>query len=324
VFLTLRSPPWAQPRSCPLLAPPALAAAEPNVPVEVSHALALQGGWSSITNNLTQFAANVTLAIVILAVTLWAAGRLADVTRAAVTRMQRAHPDPTIQALAASLTRYAVVIVGLIAVLQQLGVQATSVIAVLGAASLAVGLAIQGTLSNVAAGVMILILRPYRVGDDVIINGQKGVVRALDLFATKLVAPEGQQVFVPNGKAFGEMIQNYTALGRRRIELAFGVDYADDLARGRRIAVETAKAHPKVLADPAPWAHVTALADSAVTITLRCWVRPSDYNDTFPDLIEQVKAAFEAAGLTFPYPHQVAVDAAAKDVEPAPTRQVRS
>ena len=168
---------------------------------------------------------------------------LADVTRAAVTRMQRTNPDPTIQALAASLTRYAVVIVGLIAMLQQLGVQATSVIAVLGAASLAVGLAIQGTLSNVAAGVIILILRSYRVGDEVIINGQKGVVRSLDLFATKLVGPEGQQIFMPNGKAFGEMIQNYTALGRRRIELAFGVDYADDLARGRLIAVETARAH---------------------------------------------------------------------------------
>jgi small conductance mechanosensitive channel len=296
-----------------------------NVPVEVSHALALQGGWPSIANNLTRFAANLALAIVILAVTIWASGRLANVTRAAVRRMQRAHPDPTIQDLAASLTRYAVFIIGMIAVLQQLGVQATSVIAVLGAASLAVGLAIQGTLSNVAAGVMILILRPYRDGDDVIIDGQKGVVSSLDLFATKLVAPDGQQVFVPNGKAFGEVIQNYTALGRRRIELAFGVDYADDLARGRMIAIETARAHPKVLADPAPWAHVTALADSAVTITLRCWVRPSDYGDTYSELIEQVKAAFEAAGLTFPYPHQVAVGASAKtEDEPVPGRRARS
>jgi small conductance mechanosensitive channel len=155
---------------------------------------------------------------------------------------------------------------------------------------------------------MILILRPYRVGDDVEINGQRGIVRGLDLFTTKLIGPDGQQVFIPNGKSFGEAIINRSALGRRRIEVGFGVDYADDVETGRKLALEAAAANPRVMTDPAPWAHLTALNDISVTITLRCWVRPTDYADVLSEVMEAVKARFEAAGLSFPYPHQVAIE----------------
>jgi small conductance mechanosensitive channel len=281
--------------------------ADPNVPQEISRALAVQGGWQAITANLTTFAVNLALAGLILAATIWASGKAAMVARASVARLQRNKPDPTVQGLAASLARWAIVVIGLIAVLQQLGVQATSVIAVLGAASLAVGLALQGTLSNVAAGVMILILRPYRVGDDVEINGHKGIVRGLDLFSTKLVGPDGQQVFIPNGRSFGEAIVNRTALGYRRIEVGFGVGYSDDLEKGREAVLAAAAANPKILTDPPPWAHLTAMNDSSVTITLRAWVRPTDYNNTLSEVMEAAKRALETAGLSFPYPHQVAI-----------------
>src|SRR4051812_17973989 len=162
-------------------------------------------------------AVNLTLAALILAGALWAAGALSRLTARGIAR---AHPhhrtDTTLQSFLASLVRYLVIVIGLIAVLDQLGVKATSVIAVLGAASLAIGLALQGALANVAAGVMILVLRPYRVGDSVRIDGQEGKVRGLDLFSTRIADPDNLNVFVPNAKAFGEIIVNQTSPTVRR------------------------------------------------------------------------------------------------------------
>jgi small conductance mechanosensitive channel len=206
-------------------------------------------------------------------------------------------------------------------VLQQLGVQATSVLAVLGAASLAIGLALQGTLGNVAAGVMILLLRPYRVGDRVELNGKTGKVTHLDLFNTKVLDYDGMTVYLPNGKVFGETIVNLTQSGRRRIELTFGIDYEDDLDDALRLLLEAAATDSRVSADPKPWAKVTGLGDSAVNVTLRCWTDPNDWNNAKFDLIKQVKETFEAAGLTFPYPHQVAIDRPRRYLEPAQSDQ---
>jgi small conductance mechanosensitive channel len=192
-------------------------------------------------------------------------------------------------------------------VLQQLGVQATSVIAVLGAASLAVGLALQGTLSNVAAGVMLLVQRPYRVGDRVELNGRQGVVQGMDLFNTKLLDYDGLTLFLPNGKVFGDMIVNISRAGRRRIDLTFGVDYEDDLDLALATLLELANADRRVLSEPKPWSRVTALLDSSVAVTLRCWAHPDDWMDTKFDLVKAVKEMFGAKGLSFPYPHQVAI-----------------
>src|SRR6185312_9563691 len=164
-------------------------------------------------------AVNLALAGLILAGTLWAASWLSTLAGRAIQRAHRhSPPDATLQSFVTSLVRYVVVIIGLIAVLQQLGVKATSVIALLGAGSLAIGLAMQGSLSNVAAGVMLLVLRPYRVGDVVEINGKVGTVRRLDLFMTELSDPDDLNVFMPNGKVFGEMIVNYSTPSRRRME----------------------------------------------------------------------------------------------------------
>lgn len=270
---------------------------------------------------LGAFGVRVLVALAILAATLWLAGRLARLTEKGLGRLPHQHHpgDRTLSTFASTLVRYLVIAVGLIAVLQQLGVQATSVLAVLGAASLAIGLALQGTLGNVAAGVMILLLRPYRAGDRVELNGRQGKVLGLDLFNTKLLDYDGLTVYLPNGKVFGDMIVNLSQAGRRRIELTFGVDYEDDLDVALETLKEIAAADRRVLSDPAPWAKVTATGDSAVNVTLRCWATPDDWMDTRFDLMKQVKEIFEARGLSFPYPHQVQVERA--DVRPKSARQ---
>jgi len=258
---------------------------------------------------LGAFSVRVLVAALILALTLWAARRLARIAAKAVDRFPHHHPaDKTLGDFVSALVKYVVIAIGLIAVLQQIGVQATSVLAVLGAASLAIGLALQGTLGNVAAGVMILLLRPYRVGDKVELNGRQGKVVDLDLFNTKVVDFDGLTLYMPNGKVFGEMIVNMSQSGRRRIDLTFGVDYEDDLDLALGLLIEVAESDPRILPTPAPWAKVTGLADSAVNVTLRCWATPDDWADTKFDLTKVVKETFEARGLSFPYPHQVAID----------------
>lgn len=252
-----------------------------------------------------ELAVNLALAALILVVTIWLSGRLSKVARASIDRMTRRHQgDKTLETFVGSLVRYLVIAIGLIAVLQQLGVKATSVIAVLGAASLAIGLALQGALSNVAAGVMLLILRPYRVGDQVLINGQLGVVRSIDLFATKLVLLDGLDVFVPNGKVFGELLINYSTPPRRRIEWDIGIDYDDNIDHAIAVLRRIAEAEPRVLKDPGPWIKVGELAESSVNIRFRCWTTPDDWLATRHDLLKEIKQTFDAEGLTFPFPQQ--------------------
>ncbi len=259
---------------------------------------------------LAAFSMRLVVALLILTVTLWLAKKLGGVAERAIRRLPHHHQpaDQTLASFVSTLVRYVVVAIGLVAVLQQLGVQATSVLAVLGAASLAIGLALQGTLSNVAAGVMILLLRPYRAGDRVELNGRQGRVVGMDLFNTKLLDYDGLTLLLPNGKVFGDMIVNISQSGRRRIDLTFGIDYEDDAGVALDTLVELAKAEPRVLKDPEPWAKVTALADSSVSVSLRCWTNPDDWMDAKFDLVRRVKETFEARGLTFPYPHQVQVD----------------
>ena len=285
---------------------------KPAAPPLVEQARRLVGGDTELARHAADaaggLAVNLVLAGLILAVTLWTANALARLTAKGIARAHRAHPyDTTLQTFAASLVRYAVIVVGLIGVLGQLGVKTTSMIAVLGAASLAIGLALQGALANVAAGVMLLILRPYRVGDDVVINGKQGTVKGLDLFSTRLSDPDNLSVFVPNAKAFGEIIVNNTATPSRRVQLDFTVDFADDAQAAADLLLAAAAADKRVMAKPAAWAKPTDVSDRGVVVTLRAWTSPRDYNDTRSDLIAAVLKRFETAGIRTPYPHQVAV-----------------
>lgn len=259
---------------------------------------------------VTHAAVNLVIGIGILLVTLWLAGWASGLAREGMGRVHRrgGPPDEVLTGFISSLVRYAVIAIGVVAVLQQIGVQTTSVLAVLGAASLAIGLALQGGLSNVAAGVMLLILRPYRVGDRVEVAGTIGKVHGLDLFVTRLHDLDNSVVFIPNSKALGDVIVNYSMPDSRRIVMDFGIDYEDDVDLATALLLEIAEADPRVVANPPPWAKLTSLNDSTVTVTLRAWTSPSGFSDTRFSLIKTVKDRFEAEGLSFAYPHQVSVE----------------
>jgi len=267
------------------------------------------GVWRGFFEVAGHLAVNLAAAGLILVATLWISGAAGRLARRTLSRLPAgAGVDATLPTFIGSLVRWAIVVLGLVEMFQQLGVRTTSILAVLGAASLAIGLALQGALGNVAAGVMILIMRPYRVGDWVEINGKSGVVKRLDLFMTELSDADNLDIFMPNSKVVGEMIVNYSSAPNRRMELQFRVDYADDLDVALGLLLASAKADPRILDTPAPWAKVTALGDSAVTLTLRAWASLPDYWEARFDMIKRVAQALRAAGMTVPYPHQVQVE----------------
>jgi small conductance mechanosensitive channel len=300
--------------SLPFLKPPPAPppAAAPTVPLGDQIERIVTGGpaaWTPLLNGLLHGLINLAVGFGILVVTIWVAGWASRLSREALSRLHgRSRPDAVLQGFVASLVRYTIVIIGGIAVLQQIGVQTTSVLAVLGAASLAIGLALQGGLSNVAAGVMILLLRPYRIGDRVKIADIVGRVHGLDLFVTRVHDLQNSVVLIPNAKAMGDVVVNYSMLPVRRIDMDFGIDYFDDEDLALTLLVETAKADERIVDDPPPWAKITDLKESTVTVTLRAWTSPAGYRDTQFDLIKAVKRRFQEAGLSFAYPHQVAVE----------------
>ena len=263
---------------------------------------------AKLTDMVGDLAVNLAIALLILAATFIASKWATRIARRMLLRVHAFREDQTVLSFVCQVVRVVVWIIGLIAVLQRLGVQTTSIIAVLGAASLAVGLALQGTLSNVAAGVMLLVLRPYRVGDVIDVGGgNAGTVQRLDLFVTQLSNANNHKIVVPNAKVLGDVVVNLTGQHTRRIEIHFGVGYGDDLNTARAILVGVAETHEKVLADPSPWTGVTGLLDSAVQITLQAWVKSDDWWQTQADLMQGGKEALDAAGIEIPFPHQVAV-----------------
>ena len=254
-----------------------------------------------------QFAVSALIALIILIVTVVASKWAASVTRRALGRVKGFRHDPTVLSFAVQVVRVVVLLIGFIAVLQRLGVQTTSIIAVLGAASLAVGLALQGTLSNVAAGVMLLILRPYRVGDLVSIGGDIGKVQRLDMFTTRMIDANNVKIVVPNKKVFDDTILNLSGQKTRRMELKIGVGYGANLNQARDVLTAAAASIDHVLKDPGPWVGVTDLLDSSVQMTLQAWTLSGDYWQARADVFQAAKEALDAAGIEIPFPHQVAV-----------------
>jgi small conductance mechanosensitive channel len=238
-------------------------------------------------------------AILLLTVGWWLAGR-AD---RGVRRLLERRADPTLRSVIASVVHYAILILVFVAVLGQLGIQTTSILAALGAAGLAIGLAMQGTLSNIAAGMMLLWLRPFRVGDYIDTGTVAGTVRDVGLFACELNTWDGIYMFVPNQQLWNTRIVNHSRLPTRLVDLKFGVSYDDDLAKGREVLAELAK-DPRVRAEPAPAIFVDSLGDSSVVLALRVWTANSDYWSVRRDLTERGKAVLEAAGLSIPFPQR--------------------
>ena len=218
--------------------------------------------WQEFIRWIGHFAVNLSVAFLILVVTIWASRWIGRLVRRGLGRLPGAQAsDATLETFVSSLVRWSIIALGLVAVLQQLGVQTTSILAVLGAASLAIGLAVQGALGNVAAGVLILMMKPYRVGDWVEINGKIGMVKQLGLFVTQLSDGDNLDIHMPNSKVLGEMIINYSTPTNRRMELNFRVDYTDNLDKALDVLLACAKADPRILNDPEPWAKVTALGE---------------------------------------------------------------
>jgi small conductance mechanosensitive channel len=205
--------------------------------------------------------------------------------------------DLTLKPLIASLIRYIILALTVVLVLEQFGVQTTSLIAVLGAAGLAIGLALQGTLSNVAAGVMLLVLRPFRVGQFVQAGGVSGTVREIGLFTTLLLTRDLIYVSVPNAAVFSGVITNYTREPLRRINFTLPVDFMNDLDEVERVIMDALKANAHVLKAPEPWAGVDALQEYAVQMFVRCYIKSDDYWKALPSIQKDVKAALDRAGI---------------------------
>jgi small conductance mechanosensitive channel len=237
--------------------------------------------WEAYGHDLSAFAVNLVVAALILAATFWAAGWGSKLAKRAIGRVhgRSGEADVTLQSFMGSLTRYAIIIVGLVAVLQQLGVKTTSVLAVLSGLLLGVGLALQGALSNVAAGVMLLLFRPYRVGDLVEVAGRMGTVKALDLMVTEMTTLDNLKVTAPNGKIFGEFIVNYSKPSRRRVDVTFHIPPKQDLAAVLEAMKATLAADKRVLKEPAPSFEATALNEFYAEGVIRVWAKSADYRD---------------------------------------------
>ncbi|MBT5899313.1 MAG: mechanosensitive ion channel [Rhodospirillaceae bacterium] len=241
-------------------------------------------------------------AIVILAVGWWIAGKLERTADAALARVP--HMDATLRPFVCALLRYAVIAVTLVAVLSQFGVETTSIIAVLGAAGLAIGLALQGTLQNIAAGVMLLLLRPFKVGDYIDAGSIDGTVEKIGLFITNLKTVGGLHVSAPNSQLWNTAITNYSRNTTRRIDITVGIGYDDDMdqALARLLALMADDA--RTLDDPGPQTKVVALGASSVDLSMRCWCNSGDYWELFCDLNKATKETLDQAGISIPYPQQ--------------------
>lgn len=210
--------------------------------------------------------------------------------------------DETLAAFLSNMIRYAILVLVMVTVLAQFGVQTTSILAALGAAGLAIGLALQGTLANVASGIMLLILRPFKIGEYIVAGSIDGTVEEIGLFTTVLRRPDGLFVMAPNGQIWNQSILNYSRHPTRRFDLIVGISYDDDIGKAKEELLKIAASTDTVLQDPKPTVFVQALGDSAVEIGLRVWINTSQYLATTWDLTETVKLRFDTAGLSFPYP----------------------
>lgn len=218
--------------------------------------------------------------------------------------MERGKSDPIIIGFVGSIVYVGALVFVVLAALGQLGIQTTSFIAVLGAAGLAIGLALQGSLSNFAAGFLLIMFRPFKVGDFIEGAGTSGSVETIQIFTTTLRTPDNKTVIVPNSKLLDDNIINYSTQETRRVDLTVGVSYDADLAVVKRILGEIAAADSRVMNDPAPQIAVAELADSSVNLVMRLWTRTADYWAVNFDTVEQVKLKLDEAGVGIPYPQR--------------------
>ncbi|MEI6866243.1 mechanosensitive ion channel domain-containing protein [Flavicella sp.] len=248
-----------------------------------------------------KYGVQILIGLLILIIGLWIIKKLAKVINAV---MAKAKLDASLVQFLSNLITWTLKIVLFISVLNQFGIATTSFMAIIGAAGLAVGLALQGSFSNFAGGILILLFKPFKVGDFIDAQGEKGDVKEIQIFVTKLITLEGRVAIIPNGILSNGTIKNYTDEGKLRVDIAIGISYDSDIKQARNILMEVLENHPLTLKDPAPRILVTDLGDSSVNLGLRPWSKPKDYWTVYFDCIESCKEALDKANITIPFPQR--------------------
>lgn len=249
-----------------------------------------------------EYTISVVGAIILLIIGFIVAGQVRKLVYAAI--MKAKHGDQTLAGFVSKAARYAVLALVIVMVLSQFGVQTASIIAALGAAGLAIGLALQGTLQNVASGLVLLFLRPFKVGDYIESSNVSGVIQEIGLFATELKTLDGLYVLAPNSDVWGTPITNFSREKTRRFDLSIGIGYDDDIDKAMKVMQQIIAKDDRVLENPEPYLFVDSLGDSAVGVTCRVWINTTDWWATTRDLTKNAKQAFDKAGISIPYPQR--------------------
>jgi len=261
----------------------------------------MEGIAAKVQEFSTVFGLKILTAILIVVVGRWVA-RI--IRRATEKLMTRSKVDVTLVTFVGNLIYVALLTFIILAALAQLGIQTTSFIAVIGAAGLAVGLALQGSLANFAAGVLMLIFRPFQAGDFIEGAGVAGVVEEIQIFTTQLRTVDNKTIIIPNAKITGDNITNYTKKEKRRVDLVIGVSYGDDIEKVKSVVADVLNGDERVLKDPPPTIAVLELGDSSVNFAVRPWVKTGDYWDVYFDTTERIKVRFDAEGICIPFPQR--------------------
>ena len=244
------------------------------------------------------------MAIIIWFLGLW----IIKMIRKGISKgLEKGNYDVSLKKFLLNLINWALKIILIVVVLGTLGIETTSFAAILAAAGLAVGLALQGSLSNFAGGVLIMVFKPMKIGDLIEAQGQIGVVKEIEIFTTRLIGLSNKEIIIPNGALSNGNIINYTTQGTRRVDLVFGVSYDSDIKKTKEILMQQLTSHPKVLKEPEPTVNVMELADSSVNFAVRPWCNSEDYWTVYFEITESSKEALDAAGIEIPYPHRVQI-----------------
>lgn len=243
-------------------------------------------------------------ALVLLIIGLW----IIKILMKGVKKLMRKRDlDKSLQGFLTSLIGWALKIFLFVTVAGQLGIETTSFAAIIASAGLAIGMALQGSLANFAGGTLILIFKPFKVGDYIEAQGVQGVVKDIEIFTTKINTVDNKEIIIPNGALSNGNIINYSSEGKRRVDLTFGVSYDADIKETKEVLMSVLNATPNILNDPKPVVLVSELADSSVNFVTRTWVKAEDYWDAYFHITEHTKIALDKAGIEIPYPHSVEI-----------------
>ncbi|GAA6153771.1 mechanosensitive ion channel family protein [Pseudoteredinibacter isoporae] len=241
------------------------------------------------------------LALATLLVGLWLIGIVVKITQSG---LKKSNTDETLISFISNLVSWGLKALLALSVASMVGIETTSFIAVLGAAGLAVGLALQGSLANFAGGVLIILFKPYKVGDLIKAQGELGVVKDIQIFVTVLVTLDNKQVIVPNGAMSNGNVVNFSGEGQLRVDLSIGISYDSDIAKAKKVIMKVMESHPKVMDSPAPFVGVDSMGDSSVNLAVWPWATPDDYWDVYFDINEQMKVALDKAKISIPFPQR--------------------